>query len=906
MSESSDMAVLAEDLLADLVKGIQTAPMSGPAATTTDLRGLLSMTRRSLFATTGLVAGQREDYRTATLAICELRDEVAERIAALSDDVLNATVQLEGTLEDNVRVLRMMGSTEEQLTSLAIAVANSTQDPATARTAALFAPVGVPADENATRAETLGADAPIRHAHFDNSKQRTRRTHLWVLPSALPQEQSGWAALDWFTSEVEPIDRESDIAHDLASILCAMHERFVTSATAQQATKDLKQCATIQPRVLRSSYSRTMPEYGLGTSSLELPSRPCTRAEGTSGGIVAAARVPRQVLALPHRINGPGPTGLLIKIHEVPAPALGAASWVTYKLTRSAATASASAARPRVGAQRVLESYSDKADEIDGHGDHEGAHENPAYEVEDILGDHPEDNDPHQAPDIDEIFDDADPDNIRVGAMRYTGSMRVEPIVETPSRACSLLGNPATIPCGPTRRDNIRPTSWRTEPITGTEKGWTPMPMANAVAAIRAEEEARAEWIRAHDAQPTVVLGFSQNSCNIEGLRSVRLGSVPMDPQSRTATVLDEAARLNARLQSNLSRNLARLEHREECIHRAQQDIAEEQTRRTLVREGLISVESTTTTMDTISISSDKDGDDQPSPLVPHDWQSAELSPSESEGSPPPGYPGSPHSSEEYFTAGQRASQSDVPSFRRPGATNTGLASRSIRENNTMSSSEVTPSSVMVSAGPPADELILHAMEIIDSRNGGRSELPEFHPRNPEFMDEHRATMKLAIREAAEFYKVSKAAIEGALASDARIEHGLGGEIIRNVDGFLDTEPKLLVGRVFHPELASSGPDGDDTGALPGFRAHVLSQRIEHLSNLGCVGSRSKINYGTHVPVTLGGSAATYTSTKSTWTDFGAHEICFKNGSIIKVFTSLEEASLVASCKGDDKGAPRK
>ncbi|KAF8146264.1 hypothetical protein K438DRAFT_1990903 [Mycena galopus ATCC 62051] len=47
-------------------------------------------------------------------------------------------------------------------------------------------------------------------------------------------------ALEWFASEVEPIDRDSDIPYEFESIICAMHRRFVTSATATKATQDFE------------------------------------------------------------------------------------------------------------------------------------------------------------------------------------------------------------------------------------------------------------------------------------------------------------------------------------------------------------------------------------------------------------------------------------------------------------------------------------------------------------------------------------------------------------------------------------------------------------------------------------------------------------------------------------------
>ncbi|KAJ7447857.1 hypothetical protein B0H11DRAFT_2248032 [Mycena galericulata] len=45
-------------------------------------------------------------------------------------------------------------------------------------------------------------------------------------------------ALQWFKDYVETRTGVSDIPYDFASIICAMHRRFVTTATAQRATRD--------------------------------------------------------------------------------------------------------------------------------------------------------------------------------------------------------------------------------------------------------------------------------------------------------------------------------------------------------------------------------------------------------------------------------------------------------------------------------------------------------------------------------------------------------------------------------------------------------------------------------------------------------------------------------------------
>ncbi|KAK7026533.1 hypothetical protein R3P38DRAFT_2777292 [Favolaschia claudopus] len=45
-------------------------------------------------------------------------------------------------------------------------------------------------------------------------------------------------AIEWFDTEVEPLTRPSEIDHSFEAIVCAMHRRFVTSATATRATKE--------------------------------------------------------------------------------------------------------------------------------------------------------------------------------------------------------------------------------------------------------------------------------------------------------------------------------------------------------------------------------------------------------------------------------------------------------------------------------------------------------------------------------------------------------------------------------------------------------------------------------------------------------------------------------------------
>ncbi|KAF8192706.1 hypothetical protein K438DRAFT_1590105 [Mycena galopus ATCC 62051] len=84
---------------------------------------------------------------------------------------------------------------------------------------------------------------------------------------------------------------------------------------------------------------------------------------------------------------------------------------------------------------------------------------------------------------------------------------------------------------------------------------------------------------------------------------------------------------------------------------------------------------------------------------------------------------------------------------------------------------------------------------------------------------------------------------------------------------------------------------------------------------LGCVGSRSKINYGTRVPVDFGGVrgyvyfdqvnldrydvviGTPFMNKHGVVLDFGAREIRFPRGTSIKALSSLDEASIIDSRK---------
>ncbi|KAF7371684.1 hypothetical protein MVEN_00024600 [Mycena venus] len=118
-----ETTIPSEGILAALVDDLSAAPLTDAQLRRFQtLRGVLSRSRESLFTTTGLVAGQRDQYRGLAQSLRGLRDEVATRLEELGGEISDATHRLENTLENNLRILRATGTTDQQLTHLAEAV----------------------------------------------------------------------------------------------------------------------------------------------------------------------------------------------------------------------------------------------------------------------------------------------------------------------------------------------------------------------------------------------------------------------------------------------------------------------------------------------------------------------------------------------------------------------------------------------------------------------------------------------------------------------------------------------------------------------------------------------------------------------------------------------------------------
>ncbi|KAJ6613892.1 hypothetical protein B0H10DRAFT_1951162 [Mycena sp. CBHHK59/15] len=195
--------------------------------------------------------------------------------------------------------------------------------------------------------------------------------------------------------------------------------------------------------------------------------------------------------------------------------------------------------------------------------------------------------------------------------------------------------------------------------------------------------------------------------------------------------------------------------------------------------------------------------------------------------------------------------------------------------------------------------------------------LPYYHPANPDFRQEYEAAFEMAIAERASAAGIPRDEVRRLITFEDRADIDASGySRTRTRHGMLDTGPKLFPGPVYHEHLATTDPS-DDTDEAPGARVRILALQVppaplvEDLSSiqrcepsnmaclaamlnvgptqaymlfdsgsntdsitpeyahatgtprfklaeqvvlqLGCVGSRYKISYGTRAPIDFGG-----------------------------------------------------
>ncbi|KAJ7503829.1 hypothetical protein B0H11DRAFT_2222444 [Mycena galericulata] len=275
----------------------------------------------------------------------------------------------------------------------------------------------------------------------------------------------------------------------------------------------------------------------------------------------------------------------------------------------------------------------------------------------------------------------------------------------------------------------------------------------------------------------------------------------------------------------------------------------------------------------------------------------------------------------------------------------------------------------IVMTGPRDAELVVVKCDSHGNVYTQTRSLPIFHYLNPTFRAEHEHAMNIAIR-AREEETESPPLDETHLTQWSHPGSEVNG---RNRRGFPDSSPRLLPGVIFHERLASLDPEFDDENAVPGFRVQFLAGRTpdqpgplpphrrvnnsqhpspiglldqprarasllraSHTTNsvtpefanttkapriklaqqvtlqLGCVGSRSRINFGTRIPVDFGGIkgyvyfdlvnldrydviiGTPFLNRHGIILDFGKRELRFPNGHVIPALPITAEVALIS------------
>ncbi|KAF8180275.1 hypothetical protein K438DRAFT_1976791 [Mycena galopus ATCC 62051] len=347
-----------------------------------------------------------------------------------------------------------------------------------------------------------------------------------------------------------------------------------------------------------------------------------------------------------------------------------------------------------------------------------------------------------------------------------------------------------------------------------------------AIEALGIEEHARELWTSILRSQPLMIVGFSP-----EYIRSTALDIEPELHTNWLAQGWEQALIANRSLTNDITMSIHILDHRLERIGRMRRALEEEGTRRSLEREEFNSL---------LAMFSTRNAPSGPAP------------------SSPPSYPGSPHDSDGYYPTDETHMLSRI---RRDSASSTtalsSVSSLSASTPNNATGGETEHeegvmtlnSAAIIAPSLPEGEIILRSVEVLSSRDARRvttyvtptgnlrmehSALPHYHRLNPEFQEEHRQAMDIAITERAGKHHRSRVYADHWADWESAPEEDDEGNAVREINGFPDPIDGLFRGRglIYHEGLASMGPEGDDENTWPGFRAQILAQCIEHLANI--------------------------------------------------------------------------
>ncbi|KAJ7735405.1 hypothetical protein DFH07DRAFT_780023 [Mycena maculata] len=242
------------------------------------IRGAFTTGCQHLLATTAAAIDQRSAASDTHAVLVKLWDETIQKLYDLHNDISTQHAHLDKCIEASIFALRGLGITEDTLGTLAasaFAVKRTAPTKSTSYKSTRFEEPARPSRDdpsqlfNASFASGLGVsqsgyttavdpDTNVATNVFEEfsleadhqiraivERELREETDFFGGPSIAPyhivvlKTLIEGPALEWFVDYVESRPGHvSETQYDFASILCALHHRFITAATAQQASRN--------------------------------------------------------------------------------------------------------------------------------------------------------------------------------------------------------------------------------------------------------------------------------------------------------------------------------------------------------------------------------------------------------------------------------------------------------------------------------------------------------------------------------------------------------------------------------------------------------------------------------------------------------------------------------------------
>ncbi|KAF7372297.1 Retrovirus-related Pol polyprotein from transposon 412 [Mycena venus] len=798
-------------------------------------------------------------------------------------------------------------------------------------------------------------------------------------------------ALEWFIQNIS--NPPSDPVRELTftDTLCALHQRFITSANAQRATRAFDQVrfnnATgpddfaeqllkranlmhhdFPPNIrYKLKVDREMMAEYTPFASLRNCARHFWRTmnedsphnAGTPRSATPAQRTTLPAVAPPRR----NPAAAAPSSHTPPLPRApnsedtrtcfkcGIVGHIGNNPKCPRFNDPSTVHGARVGAQRVLESYADEGEALydDNSGELDAGALRYDDEMEGLYGgdqSRQDEVDPNTAPDLAQLIDTDDNDEVRVGAIRARYfSMRIaEPDSETgeevdrepppvpgpgdPDNSAAVLDlerfelrlpsngsypewdaaeearqsriasttNPA--PVFGSRLAEFGPSSkaasaaafllplkrWSSSPSTplapkrqlaaygGISSHCNPpMMLAYSRSALRTTAVNVEEQGALFTGLISDVRRYQQDllgllSRSLEALDEItRLQSLPTSADSSVGRNLQYARDSNRQLCADLDRHIAHLERLLQRLLESQYDINEELTRRMLAREAYAlghalrpSSSSVPRDIDinlTVASKNDAMPTSDPNPRA-----SPETSPPPVGSTPPPSYPGSPDSSNSEGLWDALANNGDAPNSTLVPPSNSSPIWISDSDEDAHLSPLIVPDSSSSSGATPSTSTDLTATdETVEETHTAMSfsisSTSSFSPSDePSETDGNPPELQLLTHELKLAPAVER--LSNIRRADTSSMVGLHDQPKRVRSNMACLSALLSIGSSHAYMLFDSGSNTDSITPEYAHATDLPRIRLEEqvTLQLGCVGSRSKISYGTRAPIDFGGN----------------------------------------------------